>query len=162
MCQHYPYYQDFTVEGKPLERGKVYDFWEFDHSKDYEVNYEQQDSTQHIINIDPERIFKGNVVFIQGKDSFSSATLLLTLARDNGIGTIIGERAGGKPCHYGDILYCMLPNTETHATVSHKYFIRPDRTLEHEEYIEPDVVIDLDNPERDEAWEWIVENYGRR
>lgn len=162
LCQHYPYYQDFTVEGKPLERGKVYDFWEFDHSKDYEVNYEQQDSTQHIINIDPERIFKGNIVFIQGKDSFSSATLLLTLARDNGIGTIIGERAGGKPCHYGDILYCMLPNTETLATVSHKYFIRPDRTLEHEEYIEPDVVIDLDNPERDEAWEWIVENYGRR
>ena len=162
LCQHYLYYQDFTVEGKPLERGKVYDFWEFDHSKDYEVNYEQQDSTQHIININPERIFKGNIVFIQGKDSFSSATLLLTLARDNGIGTIIGERAGGKPCHYGDILYCMLPNTETLATVSHKYFIRPDRTLEHEEYIEPDVVIDLNNPERDEAWEWIVENYGRR
>lgn len=162
LCQHYPYYQDFTVEGKPLERGKVYDFWEFDHSKDYEVNYEQQDSTQHIVNIDPERIFKGEVVFIQGKDSFSSATLLLTLARDNGIGTIIGERAGGKPCHYGDILYCMLPNTETLATVSHKYFIRPDQTLEHEEYIEPDVVIDLDNPERDEAWEWIVENYGKK
>ena len=89
LCQHYPYYQDFTVEGKPLGRGKVYDFWEFDHSKDYEVNYEQQDSTQHIINIDPERIFKGNIVFIQGKASFSSATLLLTLARDNGIGSRI-------------------------------------------------------------------------
>ena len=162
LCQHYPYYQNFTVEGKPLERGKTYDFWGFDHSKDYEVNYEKQDSTQHIINLDPERIFKGNVVFIQGKDSFSSATLLLTLAQDNGIGIIIGERAGGKPCHYGDILYCTLPNTETLATVSHKYFIRPDRTLEHAEYIEPDVMIDLDNPERDMAWEWIVENYGKK
>ena len=162
LCQHYPYYQNFTVEGRPLERGKTYDFWSFDHSKDYKVDYEQQDSTQHVINIDPERIFKGNVVFIQGKDSFSSATLLLTLAQDNGIGTIIGERAGGKPCHYGDILYCTLPNTETLATVSHKYFIRPDRTLEHAEHIEPDVVIDLDNPERDMAWEWIVENYGKK
>ncbi|MBR5864737.1 MAG: hypothetical protein IKY89_00540 [Alistipes sp.] len=162
LCQHYPYYQNFTVEGKPLERGKCYDFWSFDHSKDYVVDYEKQDSTQHVINIDPERIFKGNVVFIQGKDSFSSATLLLTLAQDNGIGIIIGERAGGKPCHYGDILYCTLPNTETLVTVSHKYFIRPDRTLEHAEYIEPDVMIDLDNPERDMAWEWIVENYGKK
>jgi hypothetical protein len=162
LCQHYPYYQNFTVEGKPLGRGKVYDFWGFDHSKDYEVNYEKQDSSQHIINLDPERVFKGNVIFIQGKDSFSSATLLLTLAQDNGIGIIIGERAGGKPCHYGDILYCMLPNTETIATVSHKYFIRPNRALEHAEYIEPDVMIDLDNPERDMAWEWIVENYGKK
>lgn len=162
LCQHYPYYQNFTVEGKPLERGKTYDLWGFDHSKDYEVNYEKQDSSQHIINLDLERIFKGNIIFIQGKDSFSSATLLLTLAQDNGIGIIIGERAGGKPCHYGDILYCMLPNTETLATVSHKYFIRPNRALEHAEYIEPDVVLDLDNPERDEAWEWIVENYGKK
>ena len=162
LCQHYPYYQNFTVEGRPLERCKTYDFWSFDHCRDYKVDYEQQDSTQHVINIDPERIFKGNVVFIQGKDSFSSATLLLTLVQDNGIGTIIGERSGGKPCHYGDILYCTLPNTGTIATVSHKYFIRPDRTLEHAEYIEPDVVIDLDNPERDMAWEWIVENYGKK
>ena len=162
LCQHYPYYQNFTVEGNPLERGKCYDFWSFNHSKDYVVDYEKQDSTQHVINIDPERIFKGNVVFIQGKDSFSSATLLLTLAQDNGIGIIIGERAGGKPCHYGDILYCTLPNTETLATVSHKYFIRPNRALEHAEYIEPDVMIDLDNPERDLAWEWIVENYGKK
>ena len=163
LCQHYPYYQNFTVEGEPLERGKCYDFWSFDHSKNYKVDYEkQQDSTQHIINIDPERIFKGNVVFIQGRDSFSSASLLLTLAQDNGIGIIIGERAGGKPCHYGDILYCTLPNTNTLVTVSHKYFIRPNRALEHAEYIEPDIVIDLDNPERDMAWEWIVENYGKK
>ena len=162
LCQHYPYYQNFTVEGKPLERGNTYDMWGFDHSKDYEVDYEKQDSTQHVINIDPERIFKGNVVFIQGKDSFSSATLLLTLAQDNGIGVIIGELAGGKPCHYGDILYCTLPNTETLATVSHKYFTRPNRALEHDDYIYPDVMIDLDNPERDMAWEWIVENYSKK
>ena len=162
LCQHYPYYKNFTVEGKPLEQGATYDLWGFDHSKDYEVNYEKQDSTQHIINLDPERIFKGNVVFIQGKDSFSSATLLLTLAKDNNIGTIIGDLAGGKPCHYGDILYCTLPNTETLATVSHKYFARPNRTLEHDDYIYPDVSIDLNNPERDMAWVWIVENYGKK
>ena len=39
---------------------------------------------------------------------------------------------------------------------------RPNRALEHAEYIEPDVMIDLDNPECDEAWEWIVENYGKK
>ncbi|MBQ2240120.1 MAG: hypothetical protein II322_04805 [Alistipes sp.] len=63
---------------------------------------------------------------------------------------------------FGDILYCTLPNTNTLVTVSHKYFIRPNRALEHAEYIEPDVMIDLDNPERDMAWEWIVENYGKK
>jgi hypothetical protein len=34
--------------------------------------------------------------------------------------------------------------------------------LEHAEYVEPDVVIDLGNPECDIAWEWIVKNYGKK
>jgi hypothetical protein len=69
------------------------------------------------------------VVFIQSNNSFSSATLLLTLARDNGIGIIIGEPSGGKPCHYGDVLNDVLPNTNTIVTVSHKYFRRPNMEL---------------------------------
>ena len=134
----------------------------FDHSKDYLTDYNApQDPARHIFNYDREQIFGGNVVFIQSKDSFSSATLLLTLVRDNGVGIIIGTPSGGKPCHYGDVLYAQLPNTNTLATVSHKYFRRPNMALENKECIVPDVYIELNHPERDLVWEWIVENYGK-
>lgn len=161
LCAHYPYYYEFTVDGKPLEMGKMYDYIGFDHSKDYQTDYSApQDPTKHIFNYDREQIFGGNVVFIQSKDSFSSATLLLTLVRDNGVGIIIGTPSGGKPCHYGDVLYAQLPNTNTLATVSHKYFRRPNMKLEDMECIIPDVEIELSHPEQDLIWEWIVENYG--
>ena len=87
--------------------------------------------------------------------------MLLTLARDNGIGIIVGEPSGGKPSHYGDILYCYLPNTNTLATVSHKHFVRPNSSLSDLEYIVPDITIDLHHPEKDAVWDWIVTNYGK-
>ena len=60
------------------------------------------------------------------------------------------------------MLYAQLPNTNTLATVSHKYFRRPNMALENKECIVPDVSIELNHPERDLVWEWIVENYGKR
>ena len=161
LCTFYPNYRQYTVNGKPLEIGSLYDYLSFDHSKDYKTNYSAlQDPTKHIFNYDREQIFGGNVVFIQSKDSFSSATLLLTLVRDNGVGIIIGTPSGGKPCHYGDVLYAQLPNTNTLATVSHKYFRRPNMKLEDMECIIPDVEIELSHPKQDLIWEWIINNYG--
>ena len=163
LYAHYPYYREFRVNGEPLEMGKMYDYMGFDHSKEYKIDYTApQDPNKCVFNFDNDKIFKGNVIFIQSKDSFSSATLLLTLVRDNGIGIIVGEPSGGKPCHYGDVLYAQLPNTNTLATVSHKYFRRPNMALENKECIVPDVSIELNHPERDLVWEWIVENYGKR
>ena len=162
LCTFYPNYRQYTVDGNLLEIGRVYDYMGFDHSKDYLTDYNApQDPASHIFNYDREQIFGGNVVFIQSKESFSSATLLLTLARDNGVGIIVGTPSGGKPCHYGDVLYAQLPNTNTLATVSHKYFRRPNMALENKECIVPDVYIELNHPERDLVWEWIVENYGK-
>lgn len=162
LCTFYPYYRKFTVGGKPLKIGQIYDCMGFDHSKDYQTDYSApQDPAKHIFNYDEEQIFGGNVVFIQSKDSFSSTILLLTIARDNGIGIIVGEPSGGKPCHYGDMLYAQLPNTNTLTTVSHKYFRRPNMALENKECIVPDVSIELNHPKRDLVWEWIVENYGK-
>lgn len=162
LCTFYPYYREFTVGGKPLKMGQIYDYMGFDHSHNYKIDYDApQDPARHIFNYDRENIFGGNVVFIQSKDSFSSTILLLTIARDNGIGIIVGEPSGGKPCHYGDVLYAQLPNTNTLATVSHKYFRRPNMALENKECIVPDVSIELNHPERDLVWEWIVENYGK-
>ena len=157
----YPHYRDFTVGGNPLELGKLYDLWGFDHSAEYKTDVTQQDPSKHQLNLDKNRIFEGNVVFVEGKGSFSSALLLLTLVRDNNIGTIIGHNAGGRPSHYGDLLYCKLPNTESLVTVSHKYFVRPNRELEHVEYLYPDYLLDPLCAERDVVWEWIVQNYAK-
>ena len=163
LYAYYPYYKNFTVGGEPLKMGELYDFFNFDHSSSYtQIDYTApQDPSKHILNFDAEQIFDGNVVFIQSNNSFSSATLLLTLARDNGIGIIIGEPSGGKPCHYGDVLNDVLPNTNTIVTVSHKYFRRPNIELKDMEHIVPDVHIELNDPDKDLAWEWILENYGK-
>ena len=58
-------------------------------------------------------------------------------------------------------IYCTLPNTGTIATVSHKHFIRPNRELADSESIIPDVAIDLNNPNQDLVWEWILTQYGK-
>lgn len=157
MLERYPYYKEFTYDGKPLELGRVYSAPTFDQNREVKSSGNiTQDSTYHVLNLDPERLFKGKVIFIQGKDTYSSATLLLTTARDNGIGKIIGEPSGGRPSHYGDILFCTLPNTLITATVSHKHFIRPNRAKVECEYLLPDVDIDTNNPDKDLVWEWIV------
>lgn len=155
MLTYYPYYKDFTYDEKPLEVGKIYRARDFDQNRDAKIDYNApQDSAHHVLNLDPERLFKGDVVFIQSKDSFSSATILLATARANYIGSIIGECAGGRPIHYGDVLYCTLPNTGTLTTVSHKLFWIYGVDYE---YLYPDLEIDLDNPNKDLAWEWIVD-----
>ena len=163
LCTQYPYYRELTVNKGFLEMGCLYNHKGFDQSKDYEIDYNAaQDSTKHVYNFDKEQIFNGNIIFIQGKKTFSSATLLLTMARDNNIGVIVGEPSGGKPSSYGDILYCKLPNTNTLATVSHKHFIRPNKALSDREYIIPDMAIELNDPDRDLVWEWILEHYTRK
>ena len=43
-----------------------------------------------------------------------------------------------------------------------RYFTRADMTKVHEEYLVPDVIIDLDDPEKDLVWEWILKNYGKQ
>lgn len=157
MLERYPYYKEFTYDGKPLELGRVYSAPTFDQNREVKSSGNiTQDSTYHVLNLDPERLFKGEVIFVEGKDTFSSATLLLTTARDNGIGKIVGEPSGGRPSHYGDILFCILPNTTTTVTVSHKHFIRPNRAKVECEYLLPDVDIDTNNPDKDLVWEWIV------
>ena len=163
LLERYPYYSDFTYDGEELKLGEVYNMWQFDHNRGQEIDYNApQDSSQHILNFDAERIFRGDILFVEGKESFSSATLLLTKARDCGVGIIVGEPSGGRPSHYGDLLYCTLPNTNTIATVSHKRFVRPNREAKESDYIVPDLFIELDDPDRDLLWEWILKNYSKK
>ena len=106
--------------------------------------------------------FNGDVIFIQGRDTYSSAGMLLTKARDNGIGLIIGEESSFRPDTYGDLLTWMLPNTGIRGYVSSKYFQRPAGDREHGNALVPDVLItpswDDFMSGKDPAWEWIENN----
>ena len=108
--------------------------------------------------VQPE-IFMGNVVFVQSERTYSSAGMLMTLARDNGIGTIVGQTSTFSPSHYGEILPYSLPNTGELGSVCTKFFARPDATHVDDEALEPDVVLDL--TDKHAAWQFIVDRYGK-
>lgn len=68
---------------------------------------------------------------------------LVVDVRDNGLGTVIGERSTYRPTHYGDLLTWQLPNTGASGYLSHKIFFRPDTSRNGETCLEPDVLLDL-------------------
>jgi len=103
-------------------------------------------------------IYEGNVVFVMGPKTYSSAGILMTLARDNHIGTIIGTTSTFSPSHYGEILPYLLPNTGVLGSISCKYFARPDAATVDDTCMEPDCVINLDDKEQ--VWQYIIKNYG--
>ncbi|MGM9747548.1 MAG: S41 family peptidase [Candidatus Cryptobacteroides sp.] len=102
--------------------------------------------------------FQGKVVFIQGPKTFSSAGILVTTARDNSIGTIIGTESSYSPSHYGEVLPFKLPNTGILGSVCTKYFERADKTCTEDRTLVPDIFIDLDN--KDAAWKEILSIFG--
>ena len=106
------------------------------------------------------KLFEGQVVFVMGKRTFSSAGMLFTLARDNHIGTIIGTTSTFSPSHYGEVLPYRLPNTGVLGSISCKFFARPDAATVDDKCMEPDVKVDLDD--KDALWQYIVVNYGNK
>lgn len=105
------------------------------------------------------KIFDGHVVFVQGPKTFSSAGMLMTLVRDNGIGPIIGSTSTYSPSHYGEVLPYRLPNTGVIGSISCKYFERPDSTCADDETLEPTQAIDTNDKEA--LWNYIVSTYGK-
>jgi len=118
-----------------------------------------------LMNTSENNIFKGNIIFIQNEQTFSSAGMLITGAVDNNIGLVIGTNNSFSPNSCGDILYWKLPNTNIRGSISHKLFARPeinkinDNTIKPYQYIRPswkDFSTSNDN-----CWEWILDKYGK-
>ncbi|MCF7920779.1 MAG: hypothetical protein K9N06_12775 [Candidatus Cloacimonetes bacterium] len=114
----------------------------------------------------PNHRFAGNLIFLTSNRTFSSAGDMVTIAYDNGIGTIIGEPMGQKPTSYGDILYFTLPNSKIEGGVSCKIFNRPLRSRSKEKTIIPDYPVKVDLYEkyiqgRDVVWEKALELINR-
>ena len=104
------------------------------------------------------KLYEGQVVFVMGKRTFSSAGMLLTNARDHHVGTIIGYTSTFSPSHYGEVLPFRLPNTEFLGSISSKYFVRPDNSIIDEPSLQPDIEVNLDD--WDASWNFIIEKYG--
>ncbi len=102
-------------------------------------------------------LYEGNVIFVMGPKTYSSAGILLTVARDNHIGTIVGTTSTFSPSHYGEVLPYRLPNTGVLGSISCKFFARPDAATVDDTCMEPDCVINLDDKEQ--AWQYIIKNY---
>ncbi len=109
-----------------------------------------------------KRTFDGKVVFVQNENTYSSAGMLITTARDNGIGIVIGTKSSYSPSHYGDLLYWSLPNTNIQGFISHKEFNRPNTSKSNEKELIPDVMIDTKLNDlirgQDMCWAWILDN----
>ena len=115
---------------------------------------------QKKVQIPEHSHFQGRVVFIQGPQTFSSAGILVTTARDNGIGTIIGTESTYSPSHYGEVLPFRLPNTGTLGSVCTKYIERADKEKAEDRTLVPDIVLDLDS--KASAWRKIIRMYSSK
>ena len=111
------------------------------------------------VDFQQPKLFDGQVVFVMSQKTYSSAGILLTDARDNHVGTIIGTTSSFSPSHYGEILPYRLPNTGVIGSISCKFFARPDATAVDDTYMLPDIEVNLDD--KDAAWQFIVEKYGK-
>ncbi|MBQ6965013.1 MAG: hypothetical protein IJP82_04910 [Bacteroidaceae bacterium] len=130
--------------------------WEKEGHKDelYQVPGNNLDDYQQ------PKLYEGQVVFVMGPNTFSSAGVLLTHARDNHFGTIIGTTSTFGPSHYGNTLLFRLPNTEVYGTVSCQFFARPDESKTDEPCLQPDIEVNLDD--KDVAWKFVIEKYGAK
>lgn len=106
------------------------------------------------------KLFEGQVVFVMSQKTYSSAGMLLTNARDHHVGTIIGTVSTFSPSHYGEVLPYRLPNTDVLGSISCKYFARPDAATADDTCMQPDIEVSLED--KDAAWQYIVERYGKR
>jgi len=131
-------------------------------SKLMETNYPNAVGNLFTMNTDADKVFKGNVYFIQDNDTFSSAAMLIVMATDNNIGTVIGEAGSYRPCNFGDLLSYELPNTHVKGGVSHAYFMRPDKDACGENSLIPTIHIQRTWQDfiegNDPWWQYILEN----
>ncbi|MDR1544850.1 MAG: hypothetical protein LBS50_10705 [Prevotellaceae bacterium] len=157
------YKSKFAKKNVAFEYGKLYESAYLSQFENSDTAFYNKMNEYFQQNDDENKIFNGNVVFIQNSDTYSSAGLLITDVADNNIGTVIGTKSSYRPCHYGDLLAFTLPNTNIKGFVSHKIFYRPDKDKCTETSLIPDVEIksvwaDILNG-NDKYWEWILKNY---
>jgi hypothetical protein len=156
------YKTEFAKKDIPFEYGKLYESTFLSQFESSDTAFYQKMNANFQDNTDENRLFKGNIIFIQNEDTYSSAGMLIIDAFDNRIGTVIGTKSSYRPCNYGDMLSFMLPNTNIKGFVSHKIFYRPEKENCFETTLTPNVLIESTWESilsgNDKCWNWILEN----
>ncbi len=155
------YKEKFQKKGIAYRLGELYDSSILDDKESEKSETDIMIDQMFVMNHSNDSLFTGKVIFMQGKDTFSAAGDLITIAVDNGIGIVIGENSTYAPSGYGDLLTWELPNSHIQGFISHKIFVRPDATRKNESAIIPDILL----PETwenfqngiDPCWRWVLE-----
>jgi len=85
--------------------------------------------------------YKGNVCFLIGNNTFSSANMLAATVMDYKLATLIGEKSGEAPNDYGDVLRLKLPYTGMIFATSSKQFLRPNGDKNDMNPVLPDIYV---------------------
>ena len=64
----------------------------------------------------------GHLFVVVGRETFSSAILNTLEFMDRSHALLVGEATGGKPNHYGEVKFFLLPNSMIPIQYSTKYF----------------------------------------
>ncbi|GAB2705437.1 hypothetical protein GCM10027037_34100 [Mucilaginibacter koreensis] len=82
--------------------------------------------------------YHGNVCFLIGPNTFSSANMLAATLKDYKLATLIGEDTGEPGNDYGELCNIILPNTQFVAFTSTTLWIRPSNNKADHQPIHPD------------------------
>jgi len=70
--------------------------------------------------------FPGTVFVLVGSGTFSTAAIFAAAAQDSNTATILGQESGGLATLYGEAFGFTLPVSNLEASVSTKFFVRPN------------------------------------
>jgi len=87
-------------------------------------------------------LYSGDIYILTGPKTYSSGTVFAVQLHDVGLATIIGEPTGGSPSHYGDFIEIALPYSNIPVAISHKKFIRPQKSYDPANTLYPNIMIE--------------------
>ena len=99
---------------------------------------------------------KNQLFVVMGRKTYSQGLNTVLLLKRDTEATVIGEKSGGQPNHYGQTKMFRLPNSQIGVSYSTRYI----KTIkEDKDYLEPDIPIGVsfekEKEGKDAAMEWI-------
>jgi hypothetical protein len=103
--------------------------------------------------------FRNKVYFVIGSGTFSSAMHTGIVVQDNKIAQLIGQPSGDIANSLGENCYLKLPNSGIVVSLPSAYFVRPNRDLDMNAPLIPDILIEsdtLNKYDRINICKWLI------
>jgi C-terminal processing protease CtpA/Prc len=72
-----------------------------------------------------KKAWKGTLVLLCDRDTYSAASECATVVKDNRLGIIAGEETGGRASEYAEVAIVYLPNSGLACQISSAHAVRP-------------------------------------